>query len=780
VIGAKLVKLRLKRVRKLRSGGDRAAGTEGARAHRSGESGDAARSPGWSSFLAAAVIVSGGVLAYSNSFQGTYIYDDVPAIPQNPQIRSLWPITEAMSAPPETTVKGRPIVSLSLAINYAISGLDVRSYHAFNLTVHLIAGLLLFGIIRRTLVSERLKKRFAGVSTLLGGICALVWVVHPLNTQAVTYIIQRAESMMGMFYLLTLYCAIRGFASKRPAGWYIAAVAACALGMGTKEVMLTAPAIVLGYDRIFVSRSFKAIYERRSWFYIALMATWVILAALIITEPRGQTAGFGMEHMTPTKYLKGQFQAVVRYIRLAFWPNPLVLDYGQEVRSGFADYAPQGAVLLCLLGATVVALRYHPALGFLGMWFFVILSPTSSFVPIADPAYEHRMYLPLAGIVVLVIAGAFAVGRGVIGARLRAKILGVAAVAALTAVLVVLTRDRNRDYFSETSMWEATVESAPNNPRAHHNLGVALFGKGEQDRAIAHFDEAVRLKDDYPEAYCQRGAVYAARGDLDLAVKDLDKAIELLPGYPDALHNRGAVHAVKGDTRKAISDFTEAIFFNRTNPRYYLARASAYRAQGDHDSAIGDVTEAIRLRPRNPLYYVDRASVYEQKGDYDSAIRDLDKAMELNRFDGTAYVRKGNLLTRQGRYAEVIAHWRAAVRAQKGSPFALNALAWVLATNEDSRYRDADEAVALAERACELTEYKSPGVLDTLGAAYAAAGRFDDAVRAGQKACDLVKAGGEETRVTEMRKRLDLYRSARAYREPRHPSSAPAPPASKN
>ncbi len=271
----------------------------------------------WRVVVGAGMIVAAGLLVYCNSFQGPFIYDDKGSIVENPNIRRLWPIWKVAAAEPSDTVAGRPVLSLSLAVNYQISRLEVWSYHAVNLSIHILAGLVLFGIIRRTLSSKTLKDRFGGVSTSLALICALIWLVHPLQTGSVTYIVQRAESLMGLFYLLSLYCAIRGFSSAKSRragrGWYIGAIVACALGVGTKEVAATVPLMILLYDWIFVGRSFKEVFARRWGLYVGLAGTWVIVGALAWSAPRGVSVGFDNPNLSVWRYSITQCRVIVLY-----------------------------------------------------------------------------------------------------------------------------------------------------------------------------------------------------------------------------------------------------------------------------------------------------------------------------------------------------------------------------------------------------------------------------------------------------------------------------------
>jgi len=646
--------------------------------------------------LVAVVIVASGALAYSNSFAGPFIYDGKQSIQDNHYIRKLFPITEAMKSPPQATLAGRPVVSLSLAVNYAISALDVWSYHAFNLTVHLIGGLLLFGIIRRTLASERLKERFGGASILLAGACALIWVLHPLNTQAVTYVIQRAESMMGMFYLLALYCAIRGFSSNRSALWYIPAVAACALGMGTKEVMVTAPLMVLLYDRVFVSRSFKELFRRNAVLYIGLAATWVVLWALVSPAPRGQSAGFGLETLGSIDYAQTQCKVIIRYIRLAFYPSPLVLNYTRKAVRNFVECIPEGLVILAMLTATGVALRYRPSLGFLGAWFFVILGPTSSFVPIIDTIFEHRMYLSLAAVVALVIVGGFWVIHRIFGSSKAVRVVGLGIVLGVAGVLGSLTHRRNRDYRDEITIWSDTVNKQPDNfsawatlggnyanrgmyaeaiascrraieiyPRisyAYNASGVAHGKTGQYEQAIADFTKAIEIEPTHDRAYTNRAAIYKAVGKLDLAIADCNESIRINPRYAPTFDIRAGCYMGKGDLVRAIADYTEAIRLDPLLLRAYVTRAMAWDRKGDWNRALADYTAAIKLKPDDPGLQNARGFARMNRGETEEAIRDFERAIATDSTFAVAWCNRGRAYLRKKDYDRAIEDFTKAIR----------------------------------------------------------------------------------------------------------------------
>src|SRR5689334_23672532 len=291
--------------------------------------------------LAAAAIVFIGALAYSNSFAGRFIFDD-RSILEDASIRHLWPPWTAMFSPNNIA---RPVIGLTFAINYQISGLEVWSYHLVNLLIHLLAALALFGVVRRALLSQPMRERFGTAATTLAASVALVWAVHPLETQSVTYIIQRGESLMGLMYLATIYAVIRAAqsASKR---WMIIAVIACAVGMATKPVMATAPIIALLFDVIFITGSLNASLRRRWPLYAALGSTWIILAATVAAPtPADWSAGFKMKSLTPLEYLQSQGGVILHYLRLAVWPDALVLDYAWPVARTASQIIPFAAII---------------------------------------------------------------------------------------------------------------------------------------------------------------------------------------------------------------------------------------------------------------------------------------------------------------------------------------------------------------------------------------------------------------------------------------------------
>jgi Tfp pilus assembly protein PilF len=575
------------------------------------------------------LVILCGAAVYANSLEGTFVFDDLEAISNNPSIRDLSAIRRVLSPPRGTTVSGRPLINVTLAINYALGGLNVLGYHLLNITIHLLAGLTLFGVVRRTLLLPRMHLGRAYPATVLALVIGLIWVVHPLNTEAVTYIIQRAESMMGLFYLLTLYCVIRGAGARHPALWYGAGAMVCALGMACKEVMVTAPIIVLLFDRVFLAESWRQVFRQRWGLYIALTATLVVMAILVMgTEFRAQAIGQEQSRLS-WSYALMQPGNILHYLRLSFWPDPLVLHYGRELDTNQMRIVPQWIAVAGLLLGTMLMLAYRPPIGFLGAWFFIILSPSSSIVRLIQKTHEHRMYLSLAAVVTLIVL----VGYGVLfrGKNRKPwhKVAMVAVLIVIVAALGARTMARNATYRTEISLWQDNIQNLPDTPRPYSNLGTALARQGKFDQAMAMFNKALAINEKLALAYNNRGTVYMDMGQMDRAVADFNQAIKLDPRILGAHFNRGIIAANRGHFAMALRDFEQVIALRPDYLRTYYHRGKALGALGKCQQAIADFSRSIEHRYMVGASLHNRAICYYLTKQYDLAWSDVKQARAI-------------------------------------------------------------------------------------------------------------------------------------------------------
>ncbi|MCE9520499.1 MAG: tetratricopeptide repeat protein, partial [Verrucomicrobia bacterium] len=715
-------------------------------------------SPPWQKWLPIMIIGLAGLLVYANSFQGPFVFDDNEAIRDNQTIRNLASIGRVLF--PETgaiakgvTVEGRPLLNLSFAINHAMGGTEVWGYHAGNLLIHVLAGLTLYGIVRRTLLRVLSPERQNSAPWLSLAV-ALLWVVHPLQTESVTYMVQRAESLVGLLYLLTLYCFIRGADGAR--GWLAGAVALCALGMTAKEVMATAPLVVLFYDWVFVSGSIRQIWRERGVFYLALFSTWVLLATILLgtggsnldilkkmfsAEGAPSSAKDIISGMSWWEYAQTQFGTVLHYLRLCVWPRPLVFDYGTEAVQGFWDIVPAALLVLLLFAATVYGVWRRHWAGFAGAFFFLILAPTTSVVPTNQTTAEHRMYLPLAAVLSLLVAGGYAAW-----CKLQEKIARDGKLPAATAwippaLLVALialglgvqTFWRNRDYQSEYVIWQDTVQKKPANARAHNNLAFfTLMQKGQVEEAIAHYQKALELKPDYADAhknlsvtYLQYGQVdeaifharkvleikpdYAAahydlgnalmqKNQVDEAIDHYEQALEIKPDYAEACYNLGNALFQKGEVDKAIAIFQKALELKPHYPEALNNLGASFLQKGQIDQAILHFQKAREIAPDLPDASYNLGNAYLQKGRVNESIAQFQEALELKPDYVLAHLNLGNVLLQAGRVDEAMVHYELAIKFNPAELGALNNLAWIMATSPESSRRNGTRALALAQQ----------------------------------------------------------------------------------
>lgn len=632
-----------------------------------------------STWPAAVVIVAAGLAAYANSYRGVFIFDDLPAFVTPPHMHRLWPPWDALWGPPQSSVAGRPIPSASLALNYALGGEHPWGYHAVNVALHIAAGLLLFGLVRRTLLTARDERWAAGSATGTALAAALIWLVHPLNSEAVTYIVQRTELFVAVFYLLTLYCSLRAWDSPRPGRWITMAIAACGFGMCSKEVMVSAPLAVMLYDWTFRSTSNKTWFRRRRWLYVGLAAGWLILAAIVIAAPRSQSIGF--DHgISASDYLRTQAGVIVHYLRLAIWPAPLTITYSDwPIAHTVIELAPQVVLIVLLLAGTLVGLMRRSGAGFLGACFFMILAPTSSFVPIVtEIAAERRMYLPLAAIVVLVVTIAagmlLRLGRALPGRAAWPTRIGAVSTVLLVTAGGYATIERNRAYHSAVAIWRDTVSKRPNDMHARNNLGVALRRENDLDGAIEQFEEALRIEPAFAPAHFNLGTLAHMNRRYAEAIAHFAAAVQAKPDYAearfylaDSLFNHGIQLMQQSRLPEAAARFEEVLKLEPDSAGAHNSLGLVLRKMRRYDASRAHLARAIAIKPDLAEAHLNMGALLIETGQSEAGIAEIRAGLRLNP-DPAWHCYLAALLTKQGREDEAIEHYEQALRIQPEQP----------------------------------------------------------------------------------------------------------------
>jgi len=602
------------------------------------------------------ILIAATAAVYSNALHGEFIFDDARVIADN----------ESLETPARAWSEGgqRRVAMLTFALNRAVHGNDVFGYHLVNVAVHITAALLLFALVRNTLLHVE-ADHLQAHATLLGLAVALLWAVHPLQTQSVTYIVQRMESMMGLFALATLLFFSRGARSEVSWPWHSGAVACCALGMMTKQVMIVVPLLVLWYDRAFIATSWKEIFTRRKWAYAGLALTWFCLnwtwlpQLLGITQPTGGQAAVVVEGLAPLTYLYTQAGVIVHYLRLSVWPQGQIFDYGWPAAESLTEAAIPGALIVALLGLTVWAIFKFPRWSFLGGCFFLILAPTSSVLPIADIAVEHRMYLPLAAVIATLVLLSF-LGLRWLNVHALRKPSATAGLALLTlgaaVSLGIVAHQRNRVYESRLAMWTDVVNKRPESIRARYNLATVLleeeayeaviragreferdFGDrdnrsdqqfvrrmmvnvgiahnklGNREEAVAILNKAVNRQRDGAVEHLNLGQALRETNP-DLAIRHFQKAIEADPTYAKAYNNLGAM-LTKTRPRQAQAYFQQALKLNPNHADAHNNLANLLARHGELDRALVHYNRALEIRPDFEFALKNRAIVLQMRNE---------------------------------------------------------------------------------------------------------------------------------------------------------------------
>lgn len=612
------------------------------------------------------------VMSYAPALTSPLLFDDQTSIVSNASIRRLLPLSGPLSPPRDTPVAGRPLVNLTLAINYAADGLGIRGYHVTNLAIHVVVGLILFGVIRRALALPRIPSGLASNADNLALASVLLWALHPLNSEVVNYLTQRSESMMGMFYVLTVYSSIRALDRNAGLRWTLIAIVASAAGMASKESMVTAPIMIMLIDRILVFGSWRESLWARRGLYTGLAASWVVLGALLWNVPR-TSAGLG-SGTSSWVYLLNQAQIVPRYLGLVFWPRALVLDYGLPRALTISDVW-LGLVLMGALAAlTLVALWRWPKIGLLGAWFFITLAPASSVVPVStEVGAERRMYLPLMALVVLAVLAAHALlerwrltpaPAGLSGARTAkpgpAIVIPSLLLAAACAGMVAGIALRNREYGSRLTMAQTVVERWPNG-RGHFQLASELITAGRHDEAMVQFRESAK---DFPGALFALGTELVAAGDLDGGTAALEGFIKAQPEHAVVIAAREMLSRVYLNQGKLDQAGEHLRLLIDRVPSHAGARrlmGDLRLRQNDPVGAVVEYRESLRIQPgqAETLYNLGFALAATDK--FAEAADALRETVVLAPSNATARLLLGRVLSVLRKFEDARAEFEAAV-----------------------------------------------------------------------------------------------------------------------
>ena len=604
--------------------------------------------PTISKIFALSVIALVAVIVYANSLHNSFQYDDRLFIVDNPAIRDIHDFPALWNFPPSRT---RFISVFTFALNYHFHKLDVLGYHLTNLVIHIGCGIFVFLLLEllwgTPAIAAENRKKGAASGAVIALIAALIFIAHPVQTQAVTYISQRMASLAALFYLASIYFYIKGRLKSDKSltcvGCFCGSFLLAVFGMLTKEIVISLPLAVVLLEWFFFKPEggYKSFRKMHGLLLAAIVFALLIIPALlsfqiaeILFAPR-VSLSHAHETITFGKYVLTQFKVSATLLRLFFIPVRQNLDYDFPLSRSLWEPATFGsfAMMLVLWGMAVKFFTRHRMLSFGIFWFWLTLLP--EFVPRPFLIFEHKLYLPSFGLCILLSVG--------LNQLIRNSKMYIITTSVIILGLSFLTFERNKIWRNEVTLWQDVIKKSPNKASAHLNLGVAYAREGDEARAIAQMNEAIELDPALKEAYNSRGTIRAKQKFYDLALADYERAFVIDPRYAEALYNIGIMYQKNDQPDQALHYYARALEVNPKYVQVYNNRCGLYIDQGKMDLALEDMNKAIETAPGAKGLYLNRGQLYESLKQYDKALKDYERIVQLDARDVSAHFKKANV-----------------------------------------------------------------------------------------------------------------------------------------
>jgi len=506
--------------------------------------------------LLAAIVI----LTYHQTLTFPFILDDIHNIRDNAHIRlpslSFEDLARAGLQSPSVN---RPVANISFALNYYLHDYNPVGYHALNILIHITSGIFLYFLVQATLQTPVLRERYAGFGWI-PFFTALIWLVHPLQTQSVTYIVQRMNSLAAMFYVLSmlLYVKFRLSTGRRPK-WALmgGCVLAGMLALGTKEISASLPAFIVLYEWYFF-QGLDRQWTKRQILVLAGCGAFIILISFVYFGS-GLFAnildGYANRDFTLAQRVLTQFRVVIFYISLLLWPQPTRLNLDHDIALSYSPVDPVTTllsmiVIIVLILMAILSAKREPLISFCIFWYFGNLLIESSIIGL-ELIFEHRNYLPsmLAILPAIVLVFRYS----------KPAWLGVVVLCVVGALFTGWTFERNKDWSDEITLYRDSVEKAPGKARPYNNLGAALVRVGNLAAAVEQLRNAVKIKPDYVDAHYNLGYALSRQGNLDAGIYHFDETLRLDPNNLKALNNMGTALALQGRYGEAAHYYETAL-----------------------------------------------------------------------------------------------------------------------------------------------------------------------------------------------------------------------------
>ncbi len=661
------------------------------------------------------------LIIYSNTLHSPFVFDDLPNITNNPRVRlTNLDLGSLYNGALKSRSLDRPVANFSFAINYYFGRYDPTGYHVFNIVIHLINGILVYFLALIMFKQLSSLSNHPPISSepqsldrqvrLVSLFTALVFIAHPIQTQSVTYIVQRMNSMAAMFYLLSFLLYIHGrLAERRWKRWTLFSMCFFSglMAFGSKQIAATLPFVILLYEWYFCQDlDFAWLKKKLVWLLVPISIFFLLGLIYLGANPFDKiAAGYAHRDFDLGARVLTQFRVVVFYISLLLYPHPSRLNLIHHVETSRSLFDPITTFLSLLLIAGLIGLgaylaRKQRLISFCIFWFFMNLVIESSVIGL-EMIYEHRLYLPVFGFSLLLVCLLF---------RLLSNKRSWAIAISITLVIALATAtySRNRTWRDEITLWSDVVAKNPKSVRGYLNLGAALMAKGRFDEAIVHYYEALKTEPYYVRVHNNLGLALNELGRVDEAISHYQTALKIKPDYLDARVNLARILQDMGKIDEAVLHYQTVL---RLAPRSADAAealnnlAIVLEKQGRLGEAVTHYQAALRINPNQSDVHYNLALALEDMGKLDEAISHYNaalrvrpdhekaqrhlalaqtisrysKALETDPNQAEVHEMLAIALAQQGKLDEAIVHFSAALGIRPDNAEAHNNLGIVLA-----------------------------------------------------------------------------------------------------
>ncbi|HLF17512.1 MAG TPA: tetratricopeptide repeat protein [Candidatus Omnitrophota bacterium] len=636
------------------------------------------------------VLIILGILSYSNTFNASFQLDDGHAIVGNPAIKDLKDLHKIWAY--DTT---RFLTYLSFAVNYHFGKLNTFGYHLINLIIHLCTSIVVYILAQLVIARANVFKKQKESRNQLFAICAaLAFLLHPIQTSAVTYVVQRAALLATFFYVLTLTLYIL-FTLTKKAPYYLLALLAAFLGIFSKPLIMTLPLSLALYEICFPQSQKEPLKNRlcrlTPFFLMMLLVPGILILWKYQTIDLEKLFEISKETTAYSRkeYFLTQINVLVTYVRLLVLPINQNFDYDFPIARSFFTYPTWACAsfLMALAALGVKLFKKHALVSFSIFWFFITLSAESSIFPISDVIFEHRLYLPMVGFSLLV---AYLLVNLI---QKRGAALG--ALGVLVIVYAGASFARNKVWHDPFSLWSDVLKTPTKKSRPYIYLGNVHLERKEYDKALAHFNRAIELNPQSAKTYNNRGLAHLAKQMMTQAVADFQRAIEVEPKYLDAYSNLGNAYQLMGRFEEAIGFYEKALLISPKHISSLNNLAQAYLQTGDFAKAIESFQRVLSLKPESAEAHFNLGNACQRGRRLNEAVSHYQRSVELDPRYTDAYYNLGIVYSQLNRSGDAMSAYEKAIGIDPGHMRSRNNLAVILYQlgKYDEAIRQVDAAI---------------------------------------------------------------------------------------